>query len=564
MIMDKNVRTKNIKQWRTADYLRLSREDLTAGTSLSIENQKAVINDFLNENPLEFTLVETYIDDGISGVTDDRPDFQRLIEDVKSGLINCVIVKDTSRFTRSVTDAEYYINTLFPTHGVRFIALGSPMVDSFEDPESVEGMQFHFENYFNEYFVKMTSKKIRKVFDVKMKNGDFIGSYAPYGYAKDSSDKHKFVVDEDAAEIVKKIFSLFVYEKLSLRAVALRLNNMGVLSPREYKQLKGIPPNGRAASIPAWQYGTVKVILSDEKYCGHMVQGKLKNISYKVKKAKKQAPEDWIVVRNTHEPIISEDLYQKAQVLLERPSRATRSGEKSTYSSFVYCEHCGHVLSRKNDNNNGKPYHRCGFHEATRKCRPLYISEKALDEQLLFAVKSQIVLVTEMDQLKREILSSDSFIDDSKILKSNLNHLEKEREKLEAKGHRLYDDYADGTIDKELYISRSALLKKELESAKDKIAKIKIEMRQFKKVQTVTDDYAERFKKYETVTEITRELLVDLVDRITVDKSEFIENGKKKQRKHVKVIFKFADEHKALTSFISENIQHEIEKLIAL
>jgi DNA invertase Pin-like site-specific DNA recombinase len=176
--MDKNVK-RDIKQWRTGEYLRLSKEDLTAGTSLSIENQKAVIRDFVDANPLEFSLVDTYIDDGISGVTDDRPDFQRLIDDVKTGLINCVIVKDTSRFTRSVTDTEYYINTLFPTHGVRFIALGSPTVDSFDDPESVEGMQFHFENYFNEYFVKMTSKKIRKVFDVKMKNGDFIGAYAP-------------------------------------------------------------------------------------------------------------------------------------------------------------------------------------------------------------------------------------------------------------------------------------------------------------------------------------------------------------------------------------------------
>jgi len=255
-----------------------------------------VIHDFLEEEPLQFTLVETYIDDGISGITTERPAFQQLIEDVKSGLINCVITKDTSRFTRSVSDAEYYVNTVFQTHDVRFIALGSPRIDSFEDPESVEGMQFHFENYFNEYFVKMTSKKIRKVFEVKTKKGEFIGSYAPYGYSKDPSNKNKLIVDDEAAEIVKKIFSLFVYEKLSLRAVALRLNDMGVLSPREYKLQKGITPNSHTAGIPAWQYSTVKVILSDEKYCGHMVQGKLKNISYKVKKAKRQDPEDWVIV----------------------------------------------------------------------------------------------------------------------------------------------------------------------------------------------------------------------------------------------------------------------------
>jgi uncharacterized protein YqgQ len=291
----------------------------------------------------------------------------------------------------------------------------------------------------------------------------------------------------------------------------------------------------------------------------------LKNISYKVKKAKRQDPEDWVIVRNIHEPIISEELYEKAQILLVRPSRATGSGEKAMYSSFVYCENCGQAMSRGRNSGTGKLFQRCGFHEKTSKCRPLYISEQQLSEQLLFAVKSQIVLVMEMDMIKQQILSSDGFIDDSKILKSNLNHLEKEREKLEAKSHRLYDDYDEGIIDKELYISRSALLNRELEAVKDKIAKIQIEIRQFKKVQTVTDGYAERFKKYETVSEITRELLVDLIDRITIDKV-FNPNGNRQQQpKRIKVIFKFADEHKALTAFINENTrQYDEVKLVAL
>jgi hypothetical protein len=345
---------------------------------------------------------------------------------------------------------------------------------------------------------------------------------------------------------------MFVYEKLSLRGVALRLNDMGILPPQEYRMSKGLPPCGRMGKFSSWHYNTVKVILSDEKYCGHMVQGKMKNISYKVKKAKQQAPEDWVVVRNTHEPIISEELFQKAQVLLVRPSRATKSGEKPMYSGFVYCENCGSALNR--GRNGGAFFQKCGFHEKTLKCRPLYIGEQQLSEQLLFAVKSQIVLVAEMDELKKKILSSGRFTDDSKILQSNLRHLEKEREKLEAKSHRLYDDFDEGVIDKDLYISRGALLKNELETAKGKIAKIQIEIRQFKKVQTVTNDYAEHFKKYETVNEITRELLVDLVDKIFVDKTENPLDNRKRQSKHVKVIFKFADEHKALTAFISENM----------
>ena len=557
---------KTMKQWRVGEYLRLSKEDETAGTSGSIEHQKAIIHNFIEDDPLQFVLVDTYVDDGISGATaEHRREFQRLIEDVKSGLINCVITNDTSRFARNVADAEHYVNTVFPTYGVRFIALGSPRIDSFEDPESVDGMQFHFENYFNEYYVKTTSKKIRKVFDMKFKKGEFIGSYAPYGYDKDPDNKNKLVVDEEAAEIVKRIFNMFVYDKLSLRATAMRLNDMGVLPPREYKEAKGITAASRAAKIPSWHYNTVKTILSDEKYCGHMVQGKRKNISYKVKKAKLQDPEDWVIVRNTHEPIIDEELYQKAQVLLVRPSRATSSGEKSLYSGFVYCERCGQAMSRGRSSGSGNYFQRCGFHEKTSKCRPFYMGEQQLSEQILFAVKSQIVLVTEMNKLKRSVLSSGSFADDSKILQSNLRHLEKERGKLEAKSHRLYDDYDEGVIDKDLYVSRSTLLKDELEAVKDKIAKIQIEMRQFKKVQTATDTYAERFKKYETVNEVTRELLIDLVDRIVLDKGVNPNGNREQQPRYVKVAFKFADEHKALTAFISENMpQQEVAKLIAM
>jgi DNA invertase Pin-like site-specific DNA recombinase len=166
--MEKRAKKETIKQWRVGEYLRLSKEDETAGTSLSIENQQSIIHDFIDADPLQFTLVDTYIDDGISGATaEQRPAFQQLIDDVKSGLINCVITNDTSRFARNVADAEYYVNTVFPTHDTRFIALGSPRIDSYDDPESVDGMQFHFENYFNEYYVKMTSKKIRKVFAMR-------------------------------------------------------------------------------------------------------------------------------------------------------------------------------------------------------------------------------------------------------------------------------------------------------------------------------------------------------------------------------------------------------------
>jgi len=549
---ERNWSIKFTQKWRVGVYLRLSKEDEISGTSASIENQRDIINEFIDGKPLDFVLAETYIDDGISGATSERPAFKHLIEDVKSSFINCVMVKDTSRFARNVADADYYVGTVFPQYGVRFIALGSPIVDSFEDPESVDGMQFHFENYFNEYFLKSTSKKVRKVLETKRRKGEFVAPFAPYGYRKDPENKHKLLVDDEAAEIVRKIFHLFVYENLSLRAIAIRLNNMAVPTMGQHKRLNGVNHHpGKLPRIPAWGYVAVKKIIMDYRYCGHLVQGMQKRISYKVKKVVDVPKEDWIIVKHTHEAIIDEEIFQKAQTLAQRPSRVSKAtNEKSNYSGLLFCGKCGYTLNRKRDTNGTFAY-RCKLHSNIKMCEPLHIKEKLLDEKVLYAIKSQIMFVVEMDSIKQKIVGSNNFEADSQILKANLATLEKEKERLENKNHRLYDDYSEGIIDRELYISRSSLLQEELAINREKIGKIRLEMKQFKKVQLSTNEYVENFKKFETVNEINRELLVDLVDKIFVENAGTNEKGKK--IKKVTVVFNFEDEAKALTGFVEEN-----------
>ncbi|MCL2619501.1 MAG: recombinase family protein [Defluviitaleaceae bacterium] len=542
------------KKYRVGVYLRLSKEDALSGVSASIDNQGKIIDTYLQDNPLEFELVHTYVDDGLTGVTDDRVNFQRMIEDCKTQKINCIIVKDGSRFARNYADCEYYVEEFFKIHNIRFICLDNPRVDSVKDPRSVSGMQFHFTNYFNEYFVKQTSEKILQTFGDKRRRGEFIGSFAPFGYKKDPKNKHLLIVDDEAAEIVRKIFDLFVNKGRSVRQICLEFNEKGIPTMLQYMRTIGhnIVPN-IVPKTYSWNYHSIRKILRDEKYCGHMVQGKASRISYKNKKQIKKPVEEWVVVRNTHEPIIDEEVFQKAQTLIGRSTRVAPDGERSKYSGLLFCSKCGYAINCKRSGRTRERGYVCKFYQMTKKCEPLHITEVSLDERVLYAVRSQIALLAELEQVCNNIMVSEQYVDDSKILLSSLEKLQKQLQVLEAKSHRLYDSFDDGTITKELYSSRSQSLNEEIESVKDKMAKVRKEMQQYKDVTERTTDYLEYFKKYETVTEVDRELLVALIDRILIENVNDAPRRHNMTVKKVTVVFNFQDEFKALEQFIEEN-----------
>ena len=542
------------KRYKVGAYLRLSKEDALGGVSASIENQNKIIETYLHNNPLEFELINTYIDDGLTGVTDDRENFQKMIEDCKVKKINCIIVKDGSRFARNYSDCDYYVEEFFKIHNIRFICLDNPKVDSVKDPSSVSGMQFHFTNYFNEYFVKQTSEKILQTFGDKRKRGEFISAFAPYGYKKDPNNKHRLIIDEDAANIVRKIFDLFVNKGYSAGQICVELNGKGIPSMLQYRRTNG--QNVVPHMVPktyAWNYFSISKILKDERYCGHMIQGMSTNVSYKNKTKIKKPKEDWIIVRNTHEPIIDEELFQKARLLTERTTRVSPTGERSKYSGFLFCGKCGYATSRRRSGRAGQRGYVCRFYFMTKKCEPLHIAETTLDERVLYAVRSQIALISELTNAYNNILASNHYIDDSKILQNSLGKLEKQLLALEAKSHRLYDSFDEGVISKDLYASRSNSLNEEIENTKGKIAKVKKEMRQLKNVKEKAGDYLERFKKYETVTEVDRELLIELVDKIFVETISDIPRKCNMTAKKVTVVFNFQDECLALERFVEEN-----------
>jgi len=415
-------------------------------------------------------------------------------------------------------------------------------------------MQFHFTNYFNEFFVKQTSEKILQTFDNKRKRGEFIGSFAPFGYKKDPNNKHQLVVDEEAANIVRKIFDLYVNKGYSVRQICIEFNDKGIPSILQYMRTNGhnIIPN----IVPkeyAWNYYGIRKILKDEKYCGHMVQGKSSRVSYKNKTQLKNPKEEWVTVYNTHEPIIDSDLFQKAQTMTERVSRVSPTGERSKYSYLLYCSKCGHAINCKRSGRDRERGYVCKFYQMTKQCEALHITEVALDERVLFAVRSQIAMISEMEQVYKNILVSQKLVDDSKILSSSLEQLQKQLQTLEAKTHRLYDSFDDGTITKELYISRSKTLNEEMEDVTDQITKLKKQIRRYKEVPDKTNNYLDIFKKYENVNEVSRELLVELVDKILIENINDVPRRHNMTAKKVTVVFNFQDEYKALEQFINEN-----------
>ena len=289
-----------IRRWRLGEYIRLSKEDLKKGKddSNSVKNQRDLLNDFYQKHIEEFESVSEYVDDGHTGTDANRENFQRLLADVMSGKINCVVVKDLSRFARNYSDAGSLIDNLFVQMGVRFISLAEN-VDSYINPDSVSSIIVPITNVMNDQYCYQTSKKIRQVFDYKRRNGQYIGSFAPYGYIKDPKDKHQLIVDPEAAEIVKLIYNKTLQGE-TRRAIVYHLNDHGIPSPTTYRKNKGLPYSCSVSDNPMWGDRVLTNILTNPIYTGDLVQGRRRVKSYKVHEIEAVPEDEWVRVADVN------------------------------------------------------------------------------------------------------------------------------------------------------------------------------------------------------------------------------------------------------------------------
>ena len=536
----------NVMRWRLGKYIRLSKEDLLRGRdeSNSVINQRRLLEQYHQAHLEEFyegSEEDVYVDDGKTGTDTNREDFQRLLSDISSGRINCVIVKDLSRLSRNYTDAGNLIENLFVRLNVRFISLAEG-VDSYRNPDSVSNIIVPITNVMNDNYCYQTSKKIRQVFDYKRRNGQYIGSFAPYGYIKDPANKHQLLVDTEAAETVKRVYSMLL-QGSSKRAIALYLNEHGIPSPTAYRRKKGLPVSSAVADDPMWGARMIHEILTNPIYTGDLVQGRRRVKSYKVHQIEAVPEEEWVRVPDTHEAIITHETFDKVQALLVRDTRTSPKGrEVHLFSGFLKCADCGKSITRSQSGKN--IYYACSTYKNRSRtaCSMHSIKHNRLEAAVLFAIQYQVNTAVSYSEMITNINSAPLKKSQSHRLNDQIAAKEKELTRITRYKQSLYQDWKDGEITQQEYRDMKADYERQAAELADVLARLNAERAELLNGVDKEHPALVAFAKYQSIETLTREILTDLVDHIKV-----YENG------NISVHFKFADEFRKIAEYIEIN-----------
>jgi len=542
---NKAEKKKKVK-WQAALYVRISREDGDKEESDSISNQRTLLRDYIScESDID--IYGIYIDDGWSGTNFDRPDFLRMMEDIKSRSVNCVVVKDLSRFGRNYIEVGNYIEKVFPFMDVRFISINDTL-DSFKNPQSMNNLIVPFKNIINDEYCRDISNKVRSSLDLKRKQGKFIGSFATFGYLKDPDDRNKLIVDEYASAIVRDIFSWFI-EGMGCITIAKRLNDQGVLNSTAYKQSLGFNyrhPTGEK-NDKLWCSSSVRRILINRMYIGTLVQGKNKVKSYKVQVSVQQPEDKWIEIENSHEAIIDRETFDKVQNLLKRDTR-TPPKKKHVYlfAGFLRCADCRKAMNRKLISQPYGEYHYyvCSTFKKMSKeiCSKHTIRSDRLEEAVFTTIRQHINFAVSIDEVIVEINERGKAKTDSRRLAKALSEKEAEKRKLENMKLALYPDWKNGDISKEEYQSLKEQFDTQLLYIEETIKNINREIGEYEKGVDNNNAFIANFSKYTGIEKLTREMLIELVEYIYVH-----EGG------GITIQFKFSDEFEQAVEFMENN-----------
>lgn len=511
------------KQFYAAMYLRLSKDDEDRGSlnkseSNSIGNQRELIKSFLREQP-DIELYDIYVDDGFSGSNFDRPEFKRMISDIEAGRVNCVVVKDLSRFGRDYIESGRYIQKIFPALSVRFIAL-TDHFDSISADTGESSIVLPVKNFINDSYCRDISTKVKSQFAVKYKNGECIAAFAAYGYRKSDTDKNRLVIDEYAAENVRRIFAWKI-EGMAVSAIAEKLNSLGILSPKEYKKSMGFHYHSgfSGAGSSVWGNATVKRILTNEVYLGHMVQGKTEKVNYKVKKHTAKPEGEWVKVENTHEAIVSADDFAVVRHLLKADGRKSpESGTLNPFAGILFCGDCGQQMIRRviRYKNAAKVYYICSTKNRGEGCSRHSIEVSALKEIVCESVRKFANSFLKEKELFDRAVQYETNFEAVARCDREIGRLKKEQDKYYALCSALYEDLREGVVTKEEFErlhSGFSQKGKELETAMQKQEQLIKDM--FKKG-ALSAGRLKTFQDCVELREIDRHTLSSLVRRIDV------------------------------------------------
>lgn len=512
------------KIWNATLYLRLSRDDGDKEESNSITGQRELLRDYISQRP-EFREYAVRVDDGFSGSTFERPSFQKMIEDVKAGRTDCIIVKDLSRFGRNYLDAGEYIEKIFPFLGVRFIAVNDNY-DSLGDKKASDDLIIPFKNLINEAYCRDISVKIRSQLEIKRKNGQFLGSFAAFGYLKDEQNKNKLVVDQYAADIVRDIFK-WKLEGVSPQDIADALNKLGVLSPMEYKRSLGMKftTSFKTNSKALWSAGTVIRVLKNPIYTDVLVQGKETTPSYKVHKRITKDESEWSVIEDSHEAIISKIDFDSVQKVLKCDTRRSPGGKAvGLFSGMIFCGDCGASMVRKTVPAGDKKYvyYICSAHKQDKSCSPHRIRDNALEEIVLDSLKQHISEVVDMSELLAITDTAPLRTAQAQKVQRQLDKKHEEYEKLQKLLMSLYENLADGIIDREEYTRLKASFSARADEAEKQMDALREQLEDIHNHGT-ENVWMNEFIKRQGLTTLDRAVVVALIDKILIHSNDVVE-----------------------------------------
>ena len=521
--------------YNTALYMRLSRDDESYGDSVSIETQRTILRRFAEENNLH--VVGEYIDDGWSGTNFDRPNFQRMMQDVEAGKVNCIASKDLSRFGREHIMMDYYLEFVFPEKGIRYIA-----VSDNEDTEKGLSDFVPFKNLFNEWFAKDTSRKVKNSLHAKFLAGERTFAYAPLGYKRDPDVKNRLVIDEETRWIVEKIFDLAFHGAGAAKITGILLDEQvptpGWLNYTRYGTFANIYADAPEKKRYAWTVAQVKSIVKNETYIGNSVHGIQTNISYKNKKKIRKPPEEWLRIENTHEAIVSKEVFERVQEQIASRRRKIKTATTQIFSGLVKCADCGWSMSYGTNNSNSKPFHYfvcTNYRQHGPKhcdCTSHYIRYDTLYAYVLSRLQywsSQSDMGEE--HLKRQLLHANDREQQRmvKMRDAELKRSQKRQKELDRLFSKLYEDWAAERITEYNFKVLSEKYQTEQAEVLEKIERLQAELDTEQQTVVNIDQWIGLIQHYAHPEELTAEMLNALIEKIVVHEKTVGEDGEKEQ-----------------------------------
>ncbi len=516
--------------YKTGGYVRLSVEDSGKPGADTIEAQKELVLEYIETQP-DMEFCGLYCDNGRTGTNFQRPEFERLMDDVRAGKIDCIVVKDLSRFGRNYKETGQYLEQIFPFLDVRFVAVNDSF-DTLTAERSQDGYIVPLKNIMNEVYSRDISRNVSSALQTKQRNGEFIGAWAPYGYRKCPSDKHKIEPDPSTAPIVRDIFRLRA-GGMSFNKIAKHLNDSGVPTPAQYKRQTGEIQTDRYVNA-RWNIFTLKNILESEVYIGNLVQGRKISGLCQGQKQRRTSKEEWIIVKNTHEPLVDRETFRQVQELAQKASETYKKtlGKydhldpmPNILRGLVFCADCGKPLTRYKQVTHGKHLYYtyiCPTHHAdSTACPRKYLYETKLKEVLWSTLRREIQLAENVGKLVKVYEHSPAILESKSALEQELRKASQALERYKTLHDSLYENYVDGLMDEWEYTEMKRQYRSQMEQAQARLDELE-QQKASRARQTTRNLWLTACSHFADETGLTEEIAHALIQRVEVDASGYI------------------------------------------